>query len=58
MKKKLLCDACVHSQVCMTFSDFGKMQNVCNLLIEKLGSSVTISPPHFYHTPEAVDTLR
>ncbi|XP_064020314.1 interleukin-1 receptor-associated kinase 1-binding protein 1 isoform X2 [Pogoniulus pusillus] len=44
--------------VCIVFSDFGKMQNVCNLLIEKLGTSVTISPPHFYHTPEAVDTLR
>ncbi|XP_051471302.1 interleukin-1 receptor-associated kinase 1-binding protein 1 isoform X2 [Apus apus] len=44
--------------VCMIFSDFGKMQNVCNLLIEKLGTSVTICPPHFYHTPEALDTLR
>ncbi|XP_074676882.1 interleukin-1 receptor-associated kinase 1-binding protein 1 isoform X2 [Strix aluco] len=44
--------------VCIVFSDFGKMQNVCNLLIEKLGTSVTISPPHFYHTPEAIDTLR
>ncbi|XP_064303838.1 interleukin-1 receptor-associated kinase 1-binding protein 1 isoform X2 [Phalacrocorax carbo] len=44
--------------VCIIFSDFGKMQNVCNLLTEKLGTSVTISPPHFYHTPEAVDTLR
>ncbi|NWI53707.1 IKBP1 protein, partial [Calyptomena viridis] len=44
--------------VCIIFSDFGKMQNVCNLLIEKLGTSVTISPPHFYHTPEAVATLR
>ncbi|XP_074804114.1 interleukin-1 receptor-associated kinase 1-binding protein 1 isoform X2 [Natator depressus] len=45
-------------QVCITFSDFGKMQNICNLLVEKLGSSVIISPPHFYHTAEAVDTLR
>ncbi|NWI14508.1 IKBP1 protein, partial [Crypturellus soui] len=44
--------------VCIIFSDFGKMQNVCNLLTEKLGSSVTIGAPHFYHTPEAVDTLR
>ncbi|NWX15964.1 IKBP1 protein, partial [Aegotheles bennettii] len=48
----------VHAQVCIIFSDFGQMQNVCNLLIEKLGTSVTISPPHFYHTPEAIDTLR
>ncbi|KAM6280711.1 interleukin-1 receptor-associated kinase 1-binding protein 1 isoform 2-T2 [Porphyrio hochstetteri] len=44
--------------VCIVFSDFGKMQNVCNLLVEKLGTSITIGPPHFYHTPEAVDTLR
>ncbi|XP_030303684.1 interleukin-1 receptor-associated kinase 1-binding protein 1 isoform X2 [Calypte anna] len=44
--------------VCIIFSDFGKMQNVCNLLIEKLGTSITISPPHFYHTPGAIDTLR
>lgn len=57
-KKNYFCDVCVHSQVCIIFSDFGKMQNVCNLLIEKLGTSVTISPPHFYHTPEAVATLR
>ncbi|XP_050170228.1 interleukin-1 receptor-associated kinase 1-binding protein 1 [Myiozetetes cayanensis] len=48
----------VEAEVCMMFIDFGKMQNVCNLLIEKLGTAVTISPPHFYHTPEAIDTLR
>ncbi|XP_032999171.1 interleukin-1 receptor-associated kinase 1-binding protein 1 isoform X2 [Lacerta agilis] len=44
--------------VCITFSDFSKMQEVCNFLVEKLGSSVIISPPHFYHTVEAVDALR
>ncbi|NXA42922.1 IKBP1 protein, partial [Eudromia elegans] len=48
----------MEAEVCIIFSDFGKMQNVCNLLTEKLGTSVTISAPHFYHTPEAVDTLR
>ncbi|NXC51503.1 IKBP1 protein, partial [Aleadryas rufinucha] len=48
----------MEAEVCIIFSDFGKMQNVCNLLIEKLGTSVTINPPHFYHTPEAIDTLR
>ncbi|NXU58740.1 IKBP1 protein, partial [Turnix velox] len=48
----------MEAEVCIIFSDFGKMQHVCNLLIEKLGNSITISPPHFYHTPEAVDTLR
>ncbi|NXF73499.1 IKBP1 protein, partial [Sclerurus mexicanus] len=48
----------MQAEVCIIFSDFGKMQNVCNLLIEKLGTSLTISPPHFYHTPEAIETLR
>ncbi|XP_041336326.1 interleukin-1 receptor-associated kinase 1-binding protein 1 [Pyrgilauda ruficollis] len=48
----------MEAEVCIIFSDFGKMQSVCNLLIEKLGTSVTINPPHFYHTPEAIDALR
>ncbi|NXJ07599.1 IKBP1 protein, partial [Odontophorus gujanensis] len=48
----------MEAEVCIIFSDFGKMQNICNLLLDKLGTSVTISPPHFYHTPEAIDTLR
>ncbi|NXK92848.1 IKBP1 protein, partial [Formicarius rufipectus] len=48
----------MQAEVCIIFSDFGKMQDVCNLIIEKLGTSVTISPPHFYHTPEAIATLR
>ncbi|NWU88741.1 IKBP1 protein, partial [Upupa epops] len=48
----------MEAEVCIVFSDFGKMQNVCSLLTEKLGTSVTISPPHFYHTAEAMDALR
>ncbi|XP_042302667.1 interleukin-1 receptor-associated kinase 1-binding protein 1 [Sceloporus undulatus] len=48
----------MEAEVCITFSDFGKMQDVCNLLVEKLDSSVIISPPHFYHTLETVDALR
>ncbi|XP_032999170.1 interleukin-1 receptor-associated kinase 1-binding protein 1 isoform X1 [Lacerta agilis] len=48
----------MEAEVCITFSDFSKMQEVCNFLVEKLGSSVIISPPHFYHTVEAVDALR
>ncbi|KAJ7341679.1 hypothetical protein JRQ81_006234 [Phrynocephalus forsythii] len=48
----------MEAEVCITFSDFGKMQDVCNLLVEKLDSSVTIDPPHFYHTMEAIDVLR
>ncbi|XP_015362083.1 interleukin-1 receptor-associated kinase 1-binding protein 1 isoform X4 [Marmota marmota marmota] len=45
-------------QVCLTFTEFGKMQNICNFLVEKLDSSVVISPPQFYHTPGSVENLR
>ncbi|XP_054839874.1 interleukin-1 receptor-associated kinase 1-binding protein 1 [Eublepharis macularius] len=48
----------MEAEICITFSDFGKMQDVCNFLVEKLDSSVIISPPHFYHTVETIDTLR
>ncbi|XP_053143521.1 interleukin-1 receptor-associated kinase 1-binding protein 1 [Hemicordylus capensis] len=48
----------MEAEVCITFSDFGKMQDVCNFLVEKLDSSVIISLPHFYHTVETVDALR
>ncbi|XP_061479170.1 interleukin-1 receptor-associated kinase 1-binding protein 1 [Rhineura floridana] len=48
----------MEAEVCITFSDFGKMQDVCNFLVEKLGCSVIISPPHFYHTMEKIDALR
>ncbi|XP_003215746.2 interleukin-1 receptor-associated kinase 1-binding protein 1 [Anolis carolinensis] len=48
----------MEAEVCITFSDFGKMQDVCNFLVEKLDSSVIISPPHFYHTAEAANALR
>uniref|UniRef100_A0A7N4Q135 Interleukin 1 receptor associated kinase 1 binding protein 1 n=1 Tax=Sarcophilus harrisii TaxID=9305 RepID=A0A7N4Q135_SARHA len=45
-------------QVCITFTEFGKMQDVCNLLVEKLDNSVIISPPQFYHTSGAIENLR
>ncbi|XP_063168916.1 interleukin-1 receptor-associated kinase 1-binding protein 1 [Candoia aspera] len=48
----------MEAEVCIIFTDFGKMQDTCNHLVEKLDSSVTISPPHFYHTVEAIDALR
>ncbi|XP_066468558.1 interleukin-1 receptor-associated kinase 1-binding protein 1 [Tiliqua scincoides] len=48
----------MEAEVCITFSDFGKMQDVCNFLVEKLDSSVIINPPHFYHTMETIDVLR
>ncbi|XP_039223018.1 interleukin-1 receptor-associated kinase 1-binding protein 1 isoform X2 [Crotalus tigris] len=46
------------TSVCIIFTDFGKMQDTCNHLVEKLDKSVIISSPHFYHTVEAIDTLR
>ncbi|XP_021565352.1 interleukin-1 receptor-associated kinase 1-binding protein 1 [Carlito syrichta] len=48
----------MEAEVCITFTEFGKMQNVCNFLVEKLDSSVVISPPQFYHTPGSAETLR
>ncbi|MBN3300175.1 IKBP1 protein, partial [Amia calva] len=47
-----------HLQVCVIFTDFVKMQNVSNLLVEKLDSSVTIGTPEFYHTSECLQRLR
>ncbi|XP_006898497.1 PREDICTED: interleukin-1 receptor-associated kinase 1-binding protein 1-like [Elephantulus edwardii] len=48
----------MEAEVCITFTEFGKMQAICNFLVEKLDSSVVISPPQFYHTPESVENLR
>ncbi|XP_073080914.1 interleukin-1 receptor-associated kinase 1-binding protein 1 isoform X1 [Manis javanica] len=48
----------VEAEVCITFTEFGKMQNICNFLVEKLDSSVVISQPQFYHTPGSVENLR
>ncbi|XP_050996202.1 interleukin-1 receptor-associated kinase 1-binding protein 1 [Acomys russatus] len=48
----------MEAEVCITFTEFGKMQNICNFLVEKLDSSVVISPPEFFHTPGSVENLR
>ncbi|XP_078398599.1 interleukin-1 receptor-associated kinase 1-binding protein 1 homolog [Cetorhinus maximus] len=48
----------MEAEVCVVFSDFGKMENLCNLLVEKLDSSVIVGSPQFYHTTEAVETIR
>ncbi|XP_072498755.1 interleukin-1 receptor-associated kinase 1-binding protein 1 [Notamacropus eugenii] len=48
----------MEAEVCITFTEFGKMQDICNLLVEKLDSSVIISSPQFYHTPGAIENLR
>ncbi|XP_043929565.1 interleukin-1 receptor-associated kinase 1-binding protein 1 [Protopterus annectens] len=48
----------MEAEVGVIFSDFGKMQNVCNLLVEKLDSTVVISPPYFYLTAEASENLK
>ncbi|XP_056421898.1 interleukin-1 receptor-associated kinase 1-binding protein 1 isoform X1 [Hyla sarda] len=46
------------AEVCVVFEDFEKLQNICNMLVEKLDSSVCISSPHFYHSPENMEKLR
>ncbi|XP_072355927.1 interleukin-1 receptor-associated kinase 1-binding protein 1 homolog isoform X1 [Scyliorhinus torazame] len=48
----------MEAEVCVIFSDFGKMENLCNLFVEKLDSSVVVGSPQFYHTTEAVETIR
>ncbi|XP_004673694.1 PREDICTED: interleukin-1 receptor-associated kinase 1-binding protein 1 [Condylura cristata] len=48
----------MEAEVCITFTEFGKMQNICNFLVEKLDSSVVISQPQFYHTTGATENLR
>ncbi|XP_008564867.1 PREDICTED: interleukin-1 receptor-associated kinase 1-binding protein 1 [Galeopterus variegatus] len=48
----------MEAEVCIIFTEFGKMQNTCNFLVEKLDSSVVISPPQFYHTSGSVENLR
>uniref|UniRef100_A0A4X1UXR9 Interleukin-1 receptor-associated kinase 1-binding protein 1 n=1 Tax=Sus scrofa TaxID=9823 RepID=A0A4X1UXR9_PIG len=48
----------MEAEVCITFTEFGQMQNICNFLVEKLDSSVVISQPQFYHTPGSVENLR
>ncbi|XP_041535658.1 interleukin-1 receptor-associated kinase 1-binding protein 1 [Microtus oregoni] len=48
----------MEAEVCITFTEFGKMQNICNFLVEKLDSSVVISPPEFYHTSGSIENLR
>uniref|UniRef100_F6XBJ9 Interleukin-1 receptor-associated kinase 1-binding protein 1 n=1 Tax=Monodelphis domestica TaxID=13616 RepID=F6XBJ9_MONDO len=48
----------MEAEVSIIFSEFEKMQDICNLFVEKLDSSVIINPPHFYHTPGAIENLR
>ncbi|XP_007461600.1 PREDICTED: interleukin-1 receptor-associated kinase 1-binding protein 1 [Lipotes vexillifer] len=48
----------MEAEVCITFTEFGKMQNICNFLVEKLDSSVVISQPQFYHTAGSIENLR
>ncbi|XP_048453206.1 interleukin-1 receptor-associated kinase 1-binding protein 1 homolog isoform X2 [Rhincodon typus] len=45
-------------RVSVIFNDFSKMENCCNLLVEKLDSSVVVGSPQFYHTTEAVESIR
>ncbi|KAG9493720.1 interleukin-1 receptor-associated kinase 1-binding protein 1 [Eleutherodactylus coqui] len=46
------------AEVCVVFEQFEKLQDICNMIVEKLDSSVCISSPHFYHTSENMEKLR
>ncbi|XP_060712685.1 interleukin-1 receptor-associated kinase 1-binding protein 1 homolog [Hemiscyllium ocellatum] len=48
----------MEAEVSVIFSDFGKMESCCNLLVEKLDRSVVVGSPQFYHTTEAVENIR
>ncbi|KAM4695544.1 interleukin-1 receptor-associated kinase 1-binding protein 1 [Discoglossus pictus] len=48
----------MEAEVCVIFSDFEKLQSICNLLVEKLESSVNICSPQLYHSPERMEKLR
>ncbi|XP_072912546.1 interleukin-1 receptor-associated kinase 1-binding protein 1 homolog [Hemitrygon akajei] len=48
----------MEAEVSVIFSDFGKMEDLCNLLAEKLDNSVIVSSPQFFHTPEVVENIR
>ncbi|XP_010902593.1 interleukin-1 receptor-associated kinase 1-binding protein 1 homolog [Esox lucius] len=48
----------METQVTVVFSDFVKMQSVCVVLLEKLGQSVDVSQPRYYHSQECLSLLR
>ena len=46
------------AEVTVTFIDFNKCQSITNFLVEKLDSSVTISQPEFYQSPQRLENFR
>ncbi|XP_075056714.1 interleukin-1 receptor-associated kinase 1-binding protein 1 isoform X1 [Mixophyes fleayi] len=48
----------MEAEVCVIFKDFEKLQDICNILVEKLDRSVCISSPQFFHSPEGIEKLR
>ncbi|XP_063772923.1 interleukin-1 receptor-associated kinase 1-binding protein 1 [Pseudophryne corroboree] len=48
----------MEAEVNVIFKDFEKLQDICNMLVEKLDHSVCISSPQFYHSPENIEKLR
>ncbi|KPP61890.1 interleukin-1 receptor-associated kinase 1-binding protein 1-like [Scleropages formosus] len=50
--------SCPAAQVTVVFTDFVKMQDVSNTLVEKLDRSVCVSVPQFSHSAEHIDRLR
>ncbi|XP_018584541.1 interleukin-1 receptor-associated kinase 1-binding protein 1 homolog [Scleropages formosus] len=48
----------MEAEVTVVFTDFVKMQDVSNTLVEKLDRSVCVSVPQFSHSAEHIDRLR
>ncbi|CAD5113204.1 DgyrCDS2391 [Dimorphilus gyrociliatus] len=45
-------------QVNADFSDMSKQSEACNFLVEKLGDSIKLSAPTFYHSPAKLQSSR
>ncbi|XP_069743534.1 interleukin-1 receptor-associated kinase 1-binding protein 1 homolog isoform X4 [Narcine bancroftii] len=48
----------MEAEICVIFSDFGKMEDFCNLLVEKLDSTVVVGSPQFFHTNKTMENIR
>lgn len=45
-------------EIVVEFTDFLKCEEICNLLVEKLDNTVSVSSPAFFHSPSKLESLR
>ncbi|XP_038141942.1 interleukin-1 receptor-associated kinase 1-binding protein 1 homolog [Cyprinodon tularosa] len=46
------------AEIIVTFSEFEKMEQMCSILLDKLGKSVHVGAPHFFHSAACLSQLR